>query len=231
MATKQKKTTTMTSTKTLTRARTPDAVAGRRHAEIQTDNYLEELTDKPHEEDAATQTEAAMDRPAPALFIPVPSGDSKETQIFENDLWDFDFEVDPILEVLVGKALDQSLVEVLEEQELKAIKAQQELFEQRRAVELAEAQRLEAAEHRRLGEKQRRLQQEQERIKKEQDVASKMVARTMAKDQMVSLQETVLTRLHKAGMFPDPIMHEVDTVFMPWLFESVHVVSFTIRPK
>ena len=39
---------------------------------------------------------------------------------------------------------------------LLAIKAQQELFEQRRAAELAEAQRLEAAENRRVQEKARR---------------------------------------------------------------------------
>jgi hypothetical protein len=46
----------------------------------------------------------------------VPSGDSKGTQILDNELFDFNLEVEPILEVLVGKAIDQSLVEVLEEQ-------------------------------------------------------------------------------------------------------------------
>lgn len=115
------------------RVSTPDAVAGRKHQDIQTDNYLEELTDKPHEEDASTQTDAVMDRslivllfrvytcgkhslitrPSIPLFVPAPSGESKETQIYENDLFDFDAEVEPILEVLIGKAIDQSLVEVL----------------------------------------------------------------------------------------------------------------------
>jgi hypothetical protein len=141
------------------RARTPDAVAGRKHADAQTENYLEELTDKAPEEDASTQTDAIMDRPAPPLFIPQPSGISQETQILEGELFDFDLECEPLLEVLVGKAIDQSLVEVVEEQELKAIKAQQEYFEQRRAVELAEAQRLEAAERRRQQEITRRKQQ------------------------------------------------------------------------
>jgi hypothetical protein len=44
------------------RSRTPEPVYGRKHIDIQTDNYLEELTDKPQEEDAATQTDAVMDR-------------------------------------------------------------------------------------------------------------------------------------------------------------------------
>lgn len=44
------------------RSRTPEPVYGRKHIDVQTDNYLEELTDKPQEEDAATQTDAVMDR-------------------------------------------------------------------------------------------------------------------------------------------------------------------------
>jgi hypothetical protein len=60
--TRKKTTTQSTIRPSTTRVRTPDAVAGRKHMEIQTDNYLEELTDKPHEEDAATQTDAVMDR-------------------------------------------------------------------------------------------------------------------------------------------------------------------------
>lgn len=48
---------------------------------------------------------------------------------------------------------------MLEEQELKALTAARERFEQRRAVQLAEVQRLEAVERRRDQEKARRVQQ------------------------------------------------------------------------
>eukprot|EP00960_Hanusia_phi_P039669 753975-Hanusia_phi.AAC.5 len=61
-------------------------------------------------------------------------------QIFEGELFDFDFEVEPILQVIVGKTLEQSLMEVLEEEELKNMRAHQEEFDQIRAAELAEAQ-------------------------------------------------------------------------------------------
>lgn len=40
-------------------------------------------------------------------------------------LFDFDLEVKPILEVLVGKTIEQSLVEVMEEEELANLRAQQ----------------------------------------------------------------------------------------------------------
>jgi len=60
----------MTSTKRGTRRRTvvprppgtPNPVEGRRHMDIQTDTYLEELTDIVPEEDIGTQTEAFIDR-------------------------------------------------------------------------------------------------------------------------------------------------------------------------
>ncbi len=52
------------------------------------------------------------------------------TQIENGDLFDFDLEVEPILEVLVGKVLEQGLMEVLEEEELAAMAAHQAHFEQ-----------------------------------------------------------------------------------------------------
>lgn len=40
-------------------------------------------------------------------------------------LFDFDLEVQPILEVLVGKTIEQSLLEVMEEEELASLGTQQ----------------------------------------------------------------------------------------------------------
>merc|ERR1712023_162747 len=83
-----------------------EAVEGRKHIDVQTDNYLEELTDRRPEVNEETQTEAFMDRPPLPLFIPSKTGLDKETQV-EDDLFDFDLEVEPILEVLVGKTMDK----------------------------------------------------------------------------------------------------------------------------
>ncbi len=40
-------------------------------------------------------------------------------------MFDFDLEVKPILEVLIGKTIEQSLLEVMEEEELAGLRAQQ----------------------------------------------------------------------------------------------------------
>lgn len=172
-------TTTMSTLKRSTRGSTgvkpqplgaPEPVEGRRHIDIQTDAYLEELTDIVPEEDATTQTEAFIDRPPTPLFMPQKTGMDAETQIEPGDLFDFDFEVEPILEVLVGKVLEQGLMEVQEEEELAAMRAHQEHFEQIRNAELIATQRMEEAEKRKMQEKERRLAQERQRVERERTV-------------------------------------------------------------
>lgn len=43
-----------------------------------------------------------MDRPPSPIFVPQSSGDDVATQIEPGELFDFDLEVQPILEALVG---------------------------------------------------------------------------------------------------------------------------------
>lgn len=62
-------------------------------------------------------------------------------------------EIQPILEVLVGKTIEQALMEVLEEEEIAALKEQQRKFSELRAAEKAETQRLEEQDRRIRDEK------------------------------------------------------------------------------
>ncbi|KXZ49444.1 RSP3 protein [Gonium pectorale] len=200
--------------------RTPDAVDGRRHIDIQTDVYLEELTDTVPEADTSTQTDAFLDRPPTPLFVPQKTGTDAITQIENGDLFDFDFEVEPILEVLVGKVLEQGLMEVLEEEELAAMRAHQEHFEQIRNAELVATQRMEAAERRKLEEKERRVLQERERVERERVVRQKVAASAFSRGYLSGIVNTVFERLVSSGYIYDPVLREVETGFMPWLKEQ-----------
>lgn len=68
-------------------------------------------------------------------------------------LFDFDIEVKPILEVLVGKTIEQALLEVMEEEELAKLLAHQRAYAELRNAELAEVQRLEEQDRRYREEK------------------------------------------------------------------------------
>lgn len=72
---------------------------------------------------------------------------------FVLQLFDFDIEVRPMLEVLVGKTIEQALLEVMEEEELANLRAHQRAYHELRRAELAEVQRLEEQERRHREEK------------------------------------------------------------------------------
>jgi radial spoke head protein 3 len=88
----------------------PEPVMGRQHTFIQTETYIEELTDKPQEESVGVATEFYLDRPPVPLFQPrMPAKENcKSTQIFDGDyeLFDFNKEVEPMLNVLCQKTLE-----------------------------------------------------------------------------------------------------------------------------
>lgn len=97
------------------RVGTPPPVDGRCHLKMQTDEYIEEITDRPLERDAETQTLPFMDRPASPLFVRAKIGIDITTQIEDGELFDFDLEVEPLLELLVGKTLHVSMLELMQE--------------------------------------------------------------------------------------------------------------------
>ena len=99
---------------------------------------------------------------------------------FLPQLFDFDIEVKPILEVLVGKTVEQALLEVMEEEELSNLRAQQRRFKELRNAELVETQRLEEQERRHREEKERRMKQQAEVLRKEKETGEKISARAFA---------------------------------------------------
>ena len=139
---------------------TPEPVPGRSHMDVQTSPYKEILTDKPPEREQGIATEFYLDRPPVPLFQPrMPAKDNcKATQIYEGDeeLFDFNEEVEPMLNVLCSKTLEQARMEVLEETELEIIKSQQKEYDEIVNAELIIAQRYEATELRHNDEVERR---------------------------------------------------------------------------
>ncbi|KAI1897712.1 hypothetical protein AGOR_G00086100 [Albula goreensis] len=204
------------------RIRTPEAVEGRQHIDVQTELYLEELSDRVEESSVECQTDAFLDKPPSPFFIPAKTGRDVATQIEEGELFDFDLEVRPLLETLVGKTVEQSLQEVMEEEELASLRAQQRAYEELHNLELVQVQRLEERERRHREEKERRLRQQREVLRREKETAEKMAARAFARQYLVDLLPSVYTTLQDQGYFFDPVERDVETTFLPWLMTQVN---------
>merc|ERR1712194_692023 len=178
---------------------TPEPVPGRHHMDSQTDTYLEELTGRTAEFEAETQTDFLLDRPTTPLFIPGKSGVDNGTQIEENDLFDFEAECEPILEVLVGQTIEKAIRECGEEEELEAMRRHQAYYNQLREQELLEVQRIEGAERRKHEEMCRRKEQEKARKALDDAVLRKVVSRALARSYLSGLPQRCFEELEDAG--------------------------------
>lgn len=77
-------------------------------------------------------------RPETPKYVPKKTGIDKITQIEDYDLFDYDREVQPILNVLLTKTVEQSLLEVEEETELEEIRKYKSDYKKRQ-VDLRDA--------------------------------------------------------------------------------------------
>ncbi|NXR64127.1 RSPH3 protein, partial [Rhadina sibilatrix] len=199
----------------------PEPVKGREHVYVQTELYLEEISDRIIEIDGECQTDEFLDRPPTPLFIPAKTGKDVATQIEEGELFDFDIEVKPILEVLVGKTVEQALLEVMEEEELAQLLSHQRAFVELRNAEFAELQRLEEQDRRIREEKERRRLEHLEKLRKQKETAEKIAARAFAQRYLADLIPSVFNNLHDRGFFYDPVERDIETEFLPWLMSEV----------
>lgn len=119
--------------------RTPEPMAGRQNIDIQTDQFVEELTDKAPRYEIGNQTEFLLEREETPWQIPIKRGVDKKTLVEDNELFRFDKEVEPILSVLCGKTLEFARMEVLEEEELRVMQSQQHHFADLNKTEISDA--------------------------------------------------------------------------------------------
>jgi hypothetical protein len=200
---------------------TPDPVDGRQHMEIQTDHFLEELVDKPPEYSQNVQTDFYIDRPQTPLFMATKTATDIATQIEEGDLFDFDLEVEPILEVLVGRTMHVAMLELMQEDELDAIFKQQQEFEAIRSIELSEVQRLESEARRKASERDRRVAQEKKRVSDRLALEEKVASRAFANQYLSDLHSGIFDDLQDEGYFYDPVKKEIEDQFMPDLLAGI----------
>lgn len=192
------------------------------------EQYLIEQTVEIETREESEQTDKFLPRP-PVLdyytrSIPKKTGIDASTQIEpEDNLFDFDMEVEPLLDVLIGKTMEMSLMEVEEEEEIAAIKQRRvELMEERHN----EALRVEAVEkeaHEEFQLKQEKVSEERDRVGKEQEVTAKVFANSFMRAIVAESKNIAFDEMDRNGVFYDPDHKMVEEEFMPWLYDGAQV--------
>ena len=199
---------------------TPDAVQGRQHIHVQTENIPEELSEKPIEHGKEAQTDYYIDRPPSPLFILKKIGEDIETQVNDGEFFDFDNEVDPILEVLVCKTLEIGRMEVLEEEELNAIKEHQKEFNQKRKIKLNELQRIEGEQIRKKEEGNSRRIEAKTKKENMQFAHKKYISRIMAKKFLSKLSGIAFQDLQSLGTYNNIQETSMHDQLYPWIINT-----------
>ncbi|KMY97963.1 radial spoke head protein 3 homolog B isoform X2 [Drosophila simulans] len=198
---------------------TPPPVKGRKHETIQTEKYLEKLVQRPPEFTIDTQTDLFLEKPPTPPFIPAKVGVDVSTEIGEGELFHFDAEAQPIIDVLVDACIEQSMLEVAHEMELTSLRRKQEEFLAQREAELAELRRLEAEELRLQAEKERRLRQDAIAKELDAEMQKSVTAAKLLQGHIASLVPEVLENIEPASdaVKKEQLMKSV----CPWLSAEV----------
>ncbi|XP_060657332.1 radial spoke head protein 3 homolog B [Drosophila sulfurigaster albostrigata] len=198
---------------------TPPPVKGRKHENMQTEKYLEKLVQRPPEFSVDTQTDLFLEKPPTPPYVPAKIGVDVGTEIGDGELFNFDAEAQPIIDVLVDACIEQSMLEVAHEMELQALRRKQEEFLAQREAELAELRRLEAEELRLQAEKERRLRQDAIAKELDAEMQKSVTAAKLLQGHIASLVPEVLENIEPASdaVKKEQLMKDV----CPWLSAEV----------
>ena len=139
------------------------------------------------------------DRPQTPKYIPPPKGKDEETQIIDGELFDFEMEVRPILEVLVGRSVIQAQYELIEEYERDEYLNHKKNYERKREFELNKLQRTEDKYIRQEEEKQRRFKQKEQRKINDIIMQKKLMSNVFSKHFLKNLKGNTFRHLQERG--------------------------------
>ena len=156
-----------------------------------------------------------------AEYVPSYIGRDAATQVEGGDLFDFDAEVKPLLEVLVGRTCHVAVVELQEEKEVRQMVERRAAFETARDTELAELQRLEAQLKRQRAEKGRREEQSLQLSRTLSAQTALVSARGASARLMAEVEAEAMAALRGPASVAEALEREIASDFMPWLLEGV----------
>jgi hypothetical protein len=184
--------------------------------------FLTEQDDKrPEENEINTQTDVFLPKPPTPPYIPKKSGIDTETQIWDYDLFDYDQEVQPILNVLVNKTLEQSLLEVEEETELTNIRSYKRDAEKKKVVEREDWEQEVRKEVARIKQKNKVLATAREKRRRQEIALHKLQCLNMAKSYLQNAFVNSLQFLNDNSFWRNEFNDSLNINYKEWLFKSV----------
>lgn len=191
----------------------------KKRVEVPLEQYLIEQEEPVKTVTQDTQTDTFHERPQTPEYFQQPTGVDMGTQVETSQVFQFDLDVNPILDVLTGKTLEQSLNEVREEEEFSFIRRKHAEITQAEAREAEEIKQRVQDERDLLEEKETILLKARQRAAQAAVLEEKISSTLFSKKFLRTLDGGVYDHLSEANFFYDPLRVDVEA-FLPWLVDQ-----------
>jgi len=195
-------------------------VVPKKRVEVPLHLYLIEQSEAVQTHVVDTQTDIFLEEPPAPEYIPRKTGVDIETQVENDEVFNFDRDVAHILEVVISKSCEQSLMEVRQEEEFRYVARQKAFLQEKSRRRDVAASELEKVELELLKNKEQLLSENRQRANREQRLQQKLASNIVAKRYLEPLQQRVFDDLDASHYFYDPVQLNVEK-FTPWLTEKL----------
>lgn len=195
-------------------------VVVKKRVEVPLHLYLVEQDEPVRTHVVDTQTDVFLEEPPEPEFIPRKTGVDQETQVENEEVFNFDRDVAHILEVVISKSCEQSLMEVRQEEEFRSVARTKAFLQEKSRLRDVLASEMEKVEREQLKSKERMLNENRARAGREGRLQQKLAANVFARNYLEPLQQIVFDDLLRANYFYDPIQLNAER-FTPWLTQKL----------
>ena len=176
---------------------------------------------RPDENDVKIQTDDFQAKPPTPPYVPKKTGIDKITQIEDYDLFDYDREVQPILNVLLTKTIEQAILEVEEETEIEEIRKFKNECGSRKQGERDDWEQEVKKEIARIKQKNKALNNA--RIKREQQIKTmhKLQCLSLAKNFLSNTFDNSMQYLADHNFWKNKFNDQLHIIYKDWLFKKI----------
>ena len=173
----------------------------REHIPINIDKNLIEEEKKIVTADLGTQSDKIDYVDPEKPFLPQKTGKDQSTQIADGDLFCFDTDVQPLLTVIVGKTLEQSLNEIGQEDEIATLRETKAMYLRKNNDEKNRIQNLEYREKQKKFNNDTKKKERLEVRERRKNTQKELISRVISKTYLKQLYTNGMNDLIRRGMF------------------------------
>ena len=185
---------------------------------------------KPISFEVGLQTDPLPEPPVPPYPWPAKTGVDCETQVEDGDLFNFDAEVAPLVQVIVSKTLEDSRREVLEEEELKHIDLQLNKYKEKENEEKNKIIELENEEKNRFIIRLNKKKEKEHKIQMTKMFQQKLLARKVAKQYANKLYQNTFNIMEQRGQLKTADANDFFTDLLPEI-QNLSEADFNLDKK